>query len=257
MFLMNFIYWKPKCFSSLTVKETGPLHAILSIRASVTFGSREFTITILKIQFFIKHLFGSCLSLSLFLACLCFPWVSETTSWYYVFCLPCLPAYAWNSQLAYTTCFGCEVLAFRETQSVSFFFRHIFFKEIVHIKNCFVNVAAITIGTPTTMFTWLIKRHVVFKHFESEQYKKQLTYMYIYIYCYTFKSTKMLKVIICKLTILVPSWKQNYRAWVCHSYCTRNHTGKRQNKLYPFLDLGLLFILMRPRWPANVMWHDK
>jgi hypothetical protein len=62
------------------VKETEPLHAIFSVRASFTFGSREFTIIILKKQFFIKHLLGSCLGLSLFLACLCFPWVSETTS---------------------------------------------------------------------------------------------------------------------------------------------------------------------------------
>jgi hypothetical protein len=44
-----------------------------------------------------------------------------------------------------------------------------------------VNVAAITIGTPTTMFTWLIKRHVVFKHFESEQYKSNW-HICIYIY---------------------------------------------------------------------------
>jgi hypothetical protein len=49
-----------------------------------------------------------------------------------------------------------------------------FFKEIIHIKNYFANIATIT-GMTTTTCTWLTKGHVLFRHFKSENQK---LYMY-------------------------------------------------------------------------------
>jgi hypothetical protein len=42
------------------------------------------------------------------------------------------------------------------------------FKETVHNKNCFADVATATTGMTTTTCTWFTKQHVEFRHFELE-----------------------------------------------------------------------------------------
>lgn len=102
------------------------------------------------------------------------------------FPLLCFPAYVRGSRLDYTTCFGCQVLAFREIQPASFLFTHIFFKDITQIRNYFSNVATVTSATTTTTTcTSLNKQHVVFRHFEIRNYIQNNWC----IFCYTLKST--------------------------------------------------------------------
>jgi hypothetical protein len=43
-----------------------------------------------------------------------------------------------------------------------------FFKEIIHIKNYFANVATITDGMTATICAWLTMQHDIFRHFESK-----------------------------------------------------------------------------------------